>query len=119
MRVREPGEPAVAQIVGRARLAGDHDVVGQGAAHRAARAALHDLDERLVQRVDGARIRGLRDLELVALQQLAVLTDDATYGAQRYAESAVRERVVDLRDLDRRQRERAEQHGRVQRGLLL
>ena len=41
-------------------------------ARRSARAALHDLHERLVQRVDGGGIRGLLDLHRVALQHFAV-----------------------------------------------
>ena len=88
-------------------------------AHAAAGAALHDLHERLVQRVDVRRLDRLVDLDLVALQQLVVVADHAAHGAQWHAEAAVRERVVELRDFDRRQRERAEQRRGVERRLLL
>src|SRR5881394_3770059 len=80
--VRETREPTVAQVVRRARLARDREIRGQLLPGGATRAALHDLHERLVERIDGGRIGGLLHLYGIALQHLSVLAEHAPDGAQ-------------------------------------
>ena len=78
---------------------------------------LHHLHEHAIDLIHGVRIGDRRDFERERLERLALGVDDGAHGAQRRAETAVRECVVELRDFERRDIERAEQHRRQLRRL--
>ena len=61
---------------------------------------------------DRRRVGGPVDLQLVAIQRLAVGIEHRAHGFQRCAEAAVGQAVVDLCHFHRRESDRAQQHGR-------
>src|SRR5690606_8416315 len=79
----------------------------------------HDLDEALIQLVDRFGRCDLLHLERIAPQRPASAVDDRANGLQRRAEAAVRDRRVELRDLVRRELDRAEKQRRVERSARL
>ena len=112
----EAGEPAVAVVRGGAGLAGDDEVRRQHGARGAPGAVLHHLHHHAIELVDILRRGHLRHLQREGLQRLAVGGDHRAHRAQRVAEAAVGDAVVQLRRLQRGDIDRAQQHRRHCRG---